>query len=543
MKKKTWGSLFLIFLFTCFLSITIFRNPYHSGHDTYFHVANVLAIEDLIETGKSSSLIVPTIASDFGYGSRIFYPPLAHTVTAFSGVIFNTFTTDISLVFKVIHFLTFYLAGMMMYFLAKKFLKSEKLALFSSLFYMSMPYFISEVYIRCAYAEVLLFIFIPMILLGLLYLLEGDKKHFYPWFVLGYTGAMLSHLTVMVYGTFLFGLFLLTFHKKFFKKETFLPFLTAAGCVFLLTLFFLTPLVCHKLFGNYIVFKEGAMAQNIYWAALTLFDYVNPFSVSDHNDIQMFFPLVVTILLVFTYCFRKKISFPKYTSGFLVFGLASFIMTSVLFPWDFLPSSFRMIQFPWRLQVFVAVAVSLFAPLSLKAIKPSSIIDALVMISLIVGVHLTLHFPNQNLIDFENFWWDGGMGWQTEYLPVSTSYNMTYFRSRGRGILIEDALVDDVHILKDEVPDFSFEVIHLEKSGEFELPRLFYYGYQLVDAEGERIPTYESARGFLAAKIEKEGKYHLTYRGFPVSRWISIVSIFFLPCLYWYTFVKKKKNV
>lgn len=538
--KKTWQNLIIIFLFSCFLAIPLFSNAFHLGHDTWFHIANVTAIEELVEMGKGSSLIVPSIAFDFGYGTRIFYPPLVHTITAVVGVLLNT-----EVAFKLVHFITIFLSGVTMYFLALKFSNKNKLALFSSLFYIAMPYFISDIYIRCAFAESLLFIFIPLILLGILYLLEGDLKHFYSCFVIGYVGGMLSHLTIMVYGTFLFGIFLLINGKTFFKKEKFIPFLKAVGSVCLLVLFFLAPLITFRILGDYAVFQEGYMSFGLKYYSLDLFDYINIYGGSNHNDVQMYFPLVVLILFIFTYFLRKRIEFPKYTKNFVVFGALALWMSSILFPWDYLPSTFQLIQFPWRIETFVVIVVSLFAPFCFTVIKSNGLAETLTIIGLVVGSILAIHFPNENLAMFDSnyIWWEAGMGWQKEYLPVNTLNNIYYFENRNSiKILIQKESSTVVNVIENNVPEIVFEVSNLKDSTIIEFPRLFYYGYELTDEDGDKISLYENSNGFLEAEISKNGTYHLKYIGFPISRAISTFSILFLSGIYYFSFIKKKEK-
>lgn len=536
--NKTWKNILLIFLFATFLSILLFISPLHRGHDTTFHVANILAIEELLEKGNIFSLIVPNVASNLGYGTRIFYPPLSHTLTAALGLFFSTTAS-----FRLIHFLTIFLSGVSMFFLAQKFSSSKRLALFSSLFYMAMPYFLSDIYIRCALAESFLFIFIPLILLGIIYLLEGDAQKFYPLFVIGYVGGMLSHLTMMVYATFLFGIFLLIYSKEFFRKEKLIPFIKACFVVLLCTLFFLTPLIVHKIFGDYAVFQDGYMARDIYYAALKIFDF-NPFRKLDNGTIEYYFPVVVNILLVFTYFFRKKITFPKYTKGLFIFGFISFIMSSVLFPWDYLPYSFQMIQFPWRMQTFLVVVVSLFAPLCLSVIKESRLVYTLIVISLLIGSSMSIHFAWDVLIDFDNISWVDGMGWGYEYLPSATIKNFTYFENRNSNeiILLEESEAE-ISILKNEVPNLTFSVSNLESEISIELPRIFYFGYQLTLDGIDTLDLYENENGFMETKITENGVYELTYIGYPISRLVSFASIFIFSGIYFYTYSKKKNKL
>lgn len=533
--NKTWKNVLMIFLFSIFLSIVLFANPLYRGHDTTFHLANILAIEELLEEGNFFSLIIPKVASNLGYGTRIFYPPASHTITALISFLFSP---EVS--FKTVHFLTIFLSGISMHFLALKFSKSKYLALFSSLFYISMPYFLSDIYIRCALAESFLFIFLPLILLGLIYLLEGNIKKFYPLFTIGYIGGILSHLTLMVYMTFLFAIFLLIYSKQFFKKEKIIPFIISCIIILLCTSFFTVPLIVHKLLGDYAVFQNGYMARDISYYALSIFDF-NPFRKVANSLVQHYFPVVVNILLIFTLLFRKKIEFPSYTKGLFILGLISFIMSSILFPWDYLPYSFQIIQFPWRMQTFVIIVVSLFAPFCLKLLKDKIIVNTLIIIGLMIGSSVAIHFSWDVLIDFDNISWVDGMGWGYEYLPSNTLSNLTYFENRDRCEIkvLEDSKTD-ILIIENKIEKIKFCVSNLDDEISVEIPRIFYFGYSLQNEDGETLDLYESENGFLETKIEENGTYQLNYVGFPISRMISFISIFLFYGIYYVTYLKKK---
>lgn len=80
---------------------------------------------------------------------------------------------------KIVYTVSLLLSGFTMYFFSYKLLKSRKLAFLSGLIYMAIPYHLSDIYVRDAIAETFLFPFLPLILLGVYNLLEGNKKAFY----------------------------------------------------------------------------------------------------------------------------------------------------------------------------------------------------------------------------------------------------------------------------------------------------------------------------------------------------------------------------
>ena len=89
----------------------IFSNKYIKGNDTDFHMSNIFSIYTSIKQGTLSN-ILPIIAHDFGYASRIFYPRLAHFSTALITLVLNG---NVIWGLKIIHFIVYFLSDVMMY--------------------------------------------------------------------------------------------------------------------------------------------------------------------------------------------------------------------------------------------------------------------------------------------------------------------------------------------------------------------------------------------------------------------------------------------
>lgn len=75
----------IILIFTIFIMLIGGGiGKYSLGHDTPFHSANIKAIlEDLSIKDLLVQKPVKLMAHDWGYGTRFFYPPLPHLMTAY----------------------------------------------------------------------------------------------------------------------------------------------------------------------------------------------------------------------------------------------------------------------------------------------------------------------------------------------------------------------------------------------------------------------------------------------------------------------------
>ena len=523
---RKYCNYFIILAVAIILLIPMFLNEYPDfKSDASFHIANVLAIKEQISQGRWESLILGKIANNFGYGTRIFYPPLSQTVTAFISYFIETFNLDVLVAFKIVHFCTILFAGLTMYMCSYKFSKNSKCALLSAIIYMTMPYFLSDIYIRCALGECFIFIFVPIIFSGILSLLKGDVKHFYSLFIIGYVCGILSHLVMMMYFTILLGVFLLVYYKRIFRKEVISHLLIATLFVVAIVLPFIESIVSHKILGDYVVFQEGSMvADNICDSALNFDKYFDFFQSNSFLGIRFNFSIYVAIILLCTLVLAKKIIFPKYTKGIIICGILALYFSSSLFPWNSMPYFLKMIQFPWRLVTFVSFSISLVAPLCITVLNKKAYYF-LFIIGIIVGGIQCIVFPRQSLVELNKFDYIYGIGWQGEYFPVNTINNASYFWGRSQNIIVKNDAKISINILENDVPNMIFEVNNLENDVVIELPRLFYLGYNL-EKGNEIIDLYENSNGFLEAKIKENGRYILTHKLTIIQRIARVISLF-----------------
>ena len=196
--KKNFPIFFIIFLASIIIMIPTMQKEYFKGHDTFFHVANINALKDQISlTNPLAKEPLKEIARNFGYGTRLFYPPIPHLIAAYFTKIFS----NVKIGMRLTQWLTFFLSGLTFWLLAKKLFKNKKIALLGSILYMTAPYHLTEVFIRDAFSEMFIPISIPLIILGLLYLIEQNYFKFYLYFIIGYTLAIYSHLAMSIYFT------------------------------------------------------------------------------------------------------------------------------------------------------------------------------------------------------------------------------------------------------------------------------------------------------------------------------------------------------
>src|SRR5690349_5811409 len=104
------------------------------GYDLLFHLGNIFASQVKMGFEQKSVGILPLIFHDYGYGTHLFYPPLAHFIPAGIGFVLSKVGIDSTLLaIRMFSFLTIFASGATMFFTAKKISNNTTYASFASL--------------------------------------------------------------------------------------------------------------------------------------------------------------------------------------------------------------------------------------------------------------------------------------------------------------------------------------------------------------------------------------------------------------------------
>ena len=259
------------------------------GHDMAYHLSNIKAMTSQI-LDLSFTKISPIIGNGFGYGGAIFYPKLPHTFAGLIGLITNFISNNEFYSLKICNILLVFLSGIVMYKLLIKLFNNKNISLLGSIFYITMPYFMTNIYVRTAFNESFMYLFMPIVLIGIIDLLKENYKSFYLNFILGYVALINTHLVLSVYYTFIILVILLINHKKIFKKEILKKLIISSIIILLLSMPSVIMMLEHKALDIYTVFDSNAMnasSLNIKANGLSMFDYLQP-EIRYGNNIYVF---------------------------------------------------------------------------------------------------------------------------------------------------------------------------------------------------------------------------------------------------------------
>ena len=550
--ENKYFSFIIIFFFAVLLMWPTIRGSVRIGDDGLFHLANIKVIADGLPFSIFSK-ILPDIANNFGFGVGIFYPPLPHIVGAFIYKFVNIFGISVVNAEAILHFLIFLASGITMYMLGKTVFKSNVKALIASLFYITYNYFFVDVVVRDALNESFMFIFMPLVFLGLFHLFNDyNIKKFYIYFVIGYVGLMYSHLVMSVYFTLFLLVFLLFYIKDIFNKKNFGHLCLAALMILVFTSTFTVPMIEHKLSGiEYVSFIERNWSINDVWSMPFKGFFVN-YAYSNGLDnkglIYSDLNFIVTIffILALIRIFKKKVdkNLSKFLIAIICFGFLGIILNAFKSVWLHVPSLLLSIQFVWRLSQFVGFAFALVAAEGLQSylnMFKSKYITIALCIILVFLVSFVYANNKKTVFNYDVKDVDVSVdGAAREHFPIKLYDNIEEFWKKEYKINILKGNAD-VKIIEDDSPYMKFEVKNIKDDLKIELPRIYYLGYEVTNEQDEIIEYDFHNPGYISLNIIDNGVYELKYvgtKGYKIAVMLKVVMIFGILGFGLYKFIK-----
>ena len=245
-KKDLWFCLFF-FIFSLFLLRYLFCPGIYTAHDIWHNLARLNYYFQALKEGQFPPYYLSNAASGFGYPLFLF----SYHLPWIFGSIFMFFgLSDVSVV-KILFFLSFFLSGVTMHLLAFELSRRRYLSLVSSFLYLIAPYRFLIIFVSAAVGISFTFIFIPLIVLGLLRIQKGRLLDGELLMAFGLSGVILSHFPTLIaflpsfFFLFLYFLFKSKFKIKFLKTILFSVFLSLG-----ISSFYLFPAFYYE---NYIL--------------------------------------------------------------------------------------------------------------------------------------------------------------------------------------------------------------------------------------------------------------------------------------------------
>ena len=453
-----------------------------AGDDVPYHLNRIIEIAKGLQFKEIPVLIHTNLLDEFGYGSPLFYPDLFLYIPA----VMVNLQLGIMGSYKIFILMISFITTIVTYLCANKIFKDSKKSLLTTFLYVLSTYRLGDIYVRGALGEILVFIFIPLIVVGLHEIIFGENKKW--WIVcIGIWGVLNSHIISSALVLFYIFLFCLFNIKTIFKDKKRLINLSIAGVIsILLSLNFVTSYMSQINANTYVMEITNANKE-------FLVTCVSGFKDLFNNDIKgtgvnfSIGPVLICLTLLFLFIKDKDKGKESFFIQSFWIGIIMLLATTKIFPWDKL-TFLSILQFPYRISLIFTVLFSFVASEAVfRVLKNEKIIVGLILILFLISVIQILEI-NININDFtltqvlENF----PIGYE-EYKPVQLDRSKKFV-----------AYVDDLNKIKDgkyehlkmgfikRGTNMEFVIEDPNRPIRINVPLTYYNGYEayIVDENG-----------------------------------------------------------
>jgi len=332
-----------------------------SGHDFDFHVASWMDVAGQWHEG----IVYPRWAewANWGFGEPrfIFYPPASWIAGAALGSVLPW-----RMVPGAVIWLALILAGMSMWALAREWLLPPQ-AVVAALLYTLNPYNLVIVYYRSDFAELLAGALFPLLIWGVLRIIEGEWRRV-PSLVAIFASVWLTNAPAAVIATYSLVLIILV---GCITRKSLRPLLLGASALaggFALAAFYILPAAWER---RWVQIGQ-AVAGEVHPSRNFLFTRINdPDFVLFNSKVSWIAVGVIAVTSIAAiFAVRRRRKFGALWWILISVAVASLflMLPASLWLWNTLPE-LRFIQFPWRWLQPLAVVFAFFLALAIFSVR------------------------------------------------------------------------------------------------------------------------------------------------------------------------------
>lgn len=499
--KKSYFILFMIIL-TLLSSVNLFHSGFIYSDDICFHLHRIMGLVDNIRIGKYVPVYFNYL-NGFGYGNGLFYPDLFLFIPAIFNYLGLNLVFSLKIFILIINFFSIYF----MYLCVYRISNDKKCAYASMFLYSISTYRLIDFVARGALGEMLSFVFLPLVLLGLYELFFGNSKNGY-WLCIGLSCLCFSHVISFYLMVFLSILFIIINIKCLKDKERLYNLLFYIFLSILITIHFWLPMFEQLFTDSFNLGVNSRIFENIVPFYMLFFD-LPLYGFSEYYPVG-----IGIVYYLFLFKNFRKIKMDKFVFSVTFLGFVSvlFCLLKVLWKISIIYKLFSVIQFPWRFYMFSSfffiVAFSLF----LKNINFSKYVKLFfVYLFVIFCANACIYFFNLYLNEpIEN---EIMMG---EYLPKD--YNESIYESFSFNNIIYDRKNDILNVTLVNSVDYV------------EVPLIYYKGY--VACDDKCYEVFKTNRGLVGVKTDGNATdFKVWYKGtdvYNITKYISFLGVLIL---------------
>lgn len=548
--RKNWQFL-VVLVFGVILTAGVWGRPLQvmTGDDYAFHVTRLMSVSKGWANGQIIPQVDPDTLGGYGYAYNLFYGPLLGYVAAGLQALIGFWPIAINLVLVA----CLIGSGLTMCYAMTKISKNQVLAVLVSVFYMSMPYVLNNLYARMALGEVAAAVAAPILLLGLYQLTVGEK-HAARSIALSAAMLVLSHSLSAMLFALMAAVYVILNVRKVVNWENIWRMALGVMVALGLTAFFTLPLLEAKLADNYGVFDAGyadvyfganarSMNDHRAWPQqLVVMDYTGKVNAEGlGGEFGVTLGVIALVGLIGFWFVRGRIEDEnqrRFVTSLYIIAVLAILLALPVVNWYHMPSIMWQMQFPWRSLMISALCLSVVAGYTvyglLRGLSDEKQRVAMVMVGMAaIYLVMPLILPREDRrVDLEKVAEDPVViGWEGEYAPMQllcspdvkedVAQGYACSLSRIRELLAERG--DDVRVISGDVMlqqasksglNVNLTLINSgDEDAVVELPMIYYPGYQ-AEMNGANLlvgPSHDYGLVAVTVPAGVKGEIKVTY--------------------------------
>jgi len=378
-----FNSHFLLLLAFCVFALAPLTAP---GYFIYAHDArHSVYFLQMFDAALRDGAWYPRWAADmtFGYGYPLWL--ILAPLPFFIGEAFHLVGFDFVGAVKIVDGLALFFSALTMYLFASRVL-GKNVGLVAAIAYVYIPYHLVDLYVRAAQAELVSFVFPPLVFWAFYELATTRAVRYVPIAALSYAALILSHISMAVVFTPIIGLYLLfllvttrprtadsrLYDASRFALHTSLTIVLALGvaAIFLLpVLLEQRYLTSDPLIGGFFSYRKHFLNANQLLSPFWGYGYAGE-NGTDQFSLQL--GLIPTMLAVVALgaiaktrgTIRAHIALFAVITGLIVFSMLP--LSASL--WEPFAAVIGFVQFPWRLLIVTTFALAFLSGAALHAL-------------------------------------------------------------------------------------------------------------------------------------------------------------------------------
>ena len=362
---------FCLFVLAPLTAPGYFSLAHDSRHSVYFL--------QMFDQSMRDGAWFPRWATDmvFGYGYPLWL--ILAPIPFFVGEAFHLAGFDFVSAVKLVDGLAILFSALTMYRFASRIL-GQNAGLVAAIAYVYIPYHLVDLYVRAAQAELVSYVFPPLVFWVFFQLAETRRVRYVAIAAFAYTGLLLSHIQTAVLFTPIIGLYLiyLFFAARPARVAWRFAVLTVASialslgiaAVFVIPIAFeqkfLTP---EPLIGGFFSYQSHFLNANQLLSSFWGYGYAGE-NGTDQFSLQLG---LIPVALAFITLSALAKARGTIRAHIWFFALVTFGVVVLMLPiarplWDLIAGVVAYVQFPWRLLIITSFALAFLAGAALHAL-------------------------------------------------------------------------------------------------------------------------------------------------------------------------------